>query len=175
MDKIQFDLQATKLSSSLADEAKFDTLASRTALGFFDGVNTGEFRGLPTLVWVGANRFRFVQDATKKPFEFIRSNGETVRPQDMFTDGGSVPRLIQPLPGFSAWDYGAAFIIHDWEFEAHHKGISNKSFDDVNLTLAEGIKTLMDSGIVEKNTFALYAIWAAVSSPVAKQIWDGGN
>jgi hypothetical protein len=159
------------LSADLVNKAFLETPSTKMILSFFESIKIGTFVGIPHLRWVGPDRFEFFQN-DNNPFKFQRNSGETITPQQMFTDGGSIPRIVQSMPDLSPWEYGAAYIIHDWEFEAHHLGLSTKSFEDVNRTLAEGIKTLMEAGIVQKSYIALYTIWLAVSSPVAKAVWD---
>jgi len=159
------------LNSALSNSAFLAIPSSQMVISFFNDIKPGVFKGIPHIRWVGPDRFEFFQDPSN-PFQFHRHNGDTIEPQQMFTDGGSIPRIVQSMPDLSPWEYGPAYIIHDWEFEAHHRGIGTKSFDEVNLTLAEGIKTLMDAGIVKKNYVALYTIWLAVSSQIAKSIWD---
>jgi len=41
--------------------------------------------------------------------------------------------------------------------------------------LAEGIKTLMESGKAPRDATTLWAIYEAVLSPVAKAVWDQSN
>ena len=141
------------------------------AQSFIVQVNAGRFHGSPRLEWVGPDKFRFVPQRTD-PFMFERHTGELIKPGEMITDGGSIPSMFHTIPGFTPWGYGPAYLIHDWEFEAQRRGMGKKSFEDVNLTLAEGIKTLMEAGKVPRNIPALYAIWTAVSSMVGRAIWD---
>lgn len=159
------------LSADLASKSFLETPSTKMVLSFFENIEVGSFNGIPHLRWVGPDRFEFFQD-TSNLFQFHRYNGETITPEKMYTDGGSIPRIVQSMPNLSPWEYGPAFIIHDWEFEAHHRNLNQKTFDDVNRTLAEGIKTLMELGIVQKNYIALYTIWLAVSSQIAKSIWN---
>jgi len=161
-----------ELSSTLTNKANLSIPSAKMLFDFFNEVKIGVFKGIPNLRWVGPDRFEFFQD-TSNPFQFHRYNGEIINPEQMYTDGGSIPRIVQSMPDLSPWEYGPAYIIHDWEFEAHHRNLNQKTFDAVNRTLAEGIKTLMDACIVQKNYVALYTIWLAVSSPVAKSIWNG--
>jgi hypothetical protein len=95
----------------------------------------------------------------------------------MTTTGGSIPRFFHVFDKLSPWEYGPAYMIHDWEFHAHHQKILNKSFKKVNLTLAEAIFTLMTVGykgtILELNMTALKAIYLGVMSPVGKMVWNG--
>lgn len=159
------------LSTELANKAFLKIPSTRLSLSFFESIKIGSFVGIPHLRWVGPDRFEFFQDPSN-PFQFNRYNGEKITPKQMFTDGGSIPRIVQSMPDLSPWEYGPAYIIHDWEFEAHHQNLSPKTFAEVNKTLAEGIKTLMELGITQKNYIALYTIWVSVSSPIAKSIWD---
>ncbi|MBI4805306.1 MAG: hypothetical protein HY795_08735 [Desulfovibrio sp.] len=141
------------------------------SLGLMPKVTHGSFNEKVHLRWLGPNRFEFFQPTGAPPFSFTRHTGENIIPGDMLTDGGSIPQLFQGIPGFSPWEYGPAFIIHDWEFQQHDQG-APKSFEEANLTLAEGIWTLMTQGIARKDKVVLTAIWAAVSSPVGRHIWD---
>ena len=45
---------------------------------------------------------------------------DTIRPGAIYTDGGSIPRAVRGVVGFSPWGYGPAYIVHDWLFVAHH-------------------------------------------------------
>ena len=139
--------------------------------GLMPKVIPGVFSGRVHLRWVGANRFEFFQQPGEEPFRFTRHTGAAIAPGEMITDGGSIPQLFQGIPGFSSWEFGPAFIIHDWEFQQHDAG-ATKSFEQANLTLAEGILTLMNQGVARKDKLVLAAIWAAVSSPVGRHIWD---
>jgi hypothetical protein len=105
-----------------------------------------------------------------------------VQPKKMRTTGGSVPQILQLVPGLSSWDYGPAYMIHDWEFEAHDRGNEpggtryRKSFKQVNLTLAEAIWTLMIRGYKrnkkpKKNPNNVVAVYRGVSSPIGRAIW----
>jgi hypothetical protein len=152
---------------------------------FVDGLQAGKFEGDFRLEWIAPDLFMYYPD-NNDPFRFIRkkANGkeEIITPQKMETDGGSIPRIMQVIPGLSPWEYGPAHIIHDWEFEAHDRARQdpnfkfNKSFKQVNLTFAEAIWTLMKVGYKKKKPKMLksniYDIHAAVSSSVAKKVWD---
>ena len=43
-----------------------------------------------------------------------------IRPALMYTDGGSIPRTFWSFEGLSPWEYGPAFILHDWIFSRHY-------------------------------------------------------
>lgn len=145
----------------------------------YDEVSRGTFKGRVQLYWVGGGigsavgdgQFLYVRDAFA-PLQFISNDlkndegGELViEPEAFFTDGGSVPRMVQGVPGFNAWAFGPAYIVHDWVFEAHrclnyaekHQGkliepdkpsdemnkLKGMTFSQSARLLAEGIKTLL--------------------------------
>ncbi|MEO0794270.1 MAG: hypothetical protein AAFX93_03855 [Verrucomicrobiota bacterium] len=149
---------------------------------FVEQLNLGEFTGRFGLRWIGPNDFMYHPDAAD-PLTFHRKDAagnviESVTLGAMTTDGASIPRLIWPIPGFSPWDYGPAHLLHDWEFEAHHRGLNNKSFEDVNLTFAEAMWTLMTNGYLDSekpkaDPEAVYTIYAFVNSAFGRNIWDG--
>ncbi len=161
------------IESALPDR-HMDMLA-RERTAFVKSLSVGEFVGKFRLEWLGPGRWRYWPDHVD-PFAFRRASGQVIIPEDMTTDGGSVPRLFWPLPGLSPWDYGPAFMLHDWEFFAHDQGMKTQTFEEVNLTLAEAIKTLMVMGFkgttVRYNAHALLTIHQAVSSPIGRKIWD---
>jgi len=87
----------------------------------------------------------------------------------MVTDAGTIPQILWTLPGFSPWEFGPAYIIHDWEFRSRACHKLKKSFFDVNQTLMEGIKTLMESGHCEKNLTAFRLISYSLHTAIAKK------
>ena len=90
----------------------------------------------------------------------------------MFTDGGSIPRPFWVFRNLSPWGYAPAFLVHDWEFDVYHCELSEKTFDEVNATMMEGVRTLMETGICPKDRLAFAAIYAGISSPVGRMVWD---
>ena len=93
----------------------------------------------------------------------------------MLTDGGSIPRWFWVKKDLSPWCHTPAFLIHDWEFDQHHENASPKSFEAVH-TIAEALKTLMETGVTPKSEATFRMIYAGVSSWIAKDIWnDGGS
>ena len=67
------------------------------------------------------------------------------------------------------------FLIHDWEFEQHLDGATNKSFDAVRDTMMEALKTLMEEGVTPKSEATFRIIYAGISSWIAKDIWSQNN
>lgn len=162
--------------------------AKRLGGGFWDYIETvynslnisledfpaGSFVNLDKLHlrWVKQGWFENVPD-TSEPFGFRRANGVLITPTRMLTDGGTIPRFLWALKNFSPWDYGPAFLIHDWQFDAHHQGIIDNDFDDVRDTMMEGLRTLMDAGLSEKSERVFKVLYAGITSPVAHDYWQG--
>ena len=103
---------------------------------------------------------------------------EIIQPGPMTTDGGSIPIAAQIITGRTPWEYGPAYMIHDWEFHRHDVDSGfRKSFKQVNLTLAEAIWTLMNTGYLNykkprKNYRNVHTIYSGVMSPIARAIWN---
>ena len=146
------------------------------AINFLNNIKAGVFEGNFFLEWIADDNFKYHPEKGNE-FKFIRSDGEIIIPKEMTTTGGSTPKIVQLFDKLSPWEYGPAYMIHDWEFEAHHQNINEKSFEEVNLTLAEAIYTLMTVGykgkVLKFNMPVLRAIYLAVMSPVGRKVWDG--
>src|SRR5215204_4459054 len=71
------------------------------------GVLTGKL----TVEWIRENFFIYRPDS-KDPLTFVTTDGRRITPRLMYTDGGSIPPILQPIPGFSPWGYAPAYIIH---------------------------------------------------------------
>lgn len=153
----------------------------RTQEKFVKDLLKGKFEGHFRLEWTGPESFTYHPDPDD-PFRYTRfkANGkkEIIQPEKMWTDGGSIPIAAQALTGRTPWEYGPAFMIHDWEFHRHDIDPSfKKSFKQANLTLAEAIWTLMNDGYLrykkpKKSPKNVLTIHAGVCSPIAKAIWD---
>ena len=144
------------------------TLYSRTPVG--------DFTGKLTVEWVAPNEFIYRPDA-QNPLRFKPKDGPEIRPELMYTDGGSIPRLFWSAPGFGPWDFGPAYIIHDWLFEQHHCHVGDWSAYSVQRAaelLASGMKTQMEKGGSPEPEL-IYAVYEAVRSPVAQNAWDRGK
>ena len=137
----------------------------------------GELTGKLVVEWVGENRFLYLPDP-KDPLTFVTTDGKRITPRPMYTDGGSIPPILQPIRGFSPWGYGPAYIIHDWLFEQHHcgyPGAEQISFDDSARILGEVIDTLMRVGLVPLDAQARALIEAGVRTSFARQLWERGK
>jgi hypothetical protein len=154
-------------------------LLSGCASAKYAKVPKGEVGGRLTIEWVGADKFIYRPDP-KKPFYFKRANGEVIQPRSMYTDGGSIPRPLWSLRGYSPWGFGPAFIAHDWLFDAHHcsrpEAKDHTVFTAADV-LAEVMKTLMeaDQAQVLKSPYLLYTIDEAVRTPIAQKLWNEGK
>lgn len=115
----------------------------------------------------------YVYRMTDPQMVFERHNGERVTAGTMRTDGGSVPRVCWSIPGFNPWAFLPAFLVHDWHFTQHHCDAAfDKTFEEVNQILAEGIYTIMATGMAPADWRVLVAVHAAVSSFVGRGVWS---
>ncbi|WP_092689862.1 DUF1353 domain-containing protein [Tranquillimonas rosea] len=139
----------------------------------YDDTPVGTFHSADKIFlrWVEPDLFEYMPRQPEN-FSFERSSGDVITPTRMFTDGGSIPRAGWVLADFSPWNYVPAFIVHDWEFDAHHCEVSEKTFDEVSATMMEGVKTLMETGVCEKSIFAFNAIQAGISSFIGRRSWE---
>jgi hypothetical protein len=120
----------------------------------------------------GGMDYLYTPDAND-PLRFIRSTGEKIQPGRMITDGGSVPRPAWVIPDINPWTYIKAYLVHDWDFSRHHcEATYGRDFELVNLTLGEGIYTLMRTGEVNTDWRKVELVYEAVSSFVGQGVWD---
>ena len=139
----------------------------------YDAIIPGRFSGILTVEWHGPRKFLFYQQPHEDAaFSFTRHNGEVIVPGRMRTDAGTIPKFLWTVPGFSPWEFGPAYIVHDWEFRHHTCNKGKKTFEEVNRTLLEGIKTLMESGVCQKNLSAFKIIAYSIHSNAVKRHWD---
>lgn len=137
----------------------------------------GVFKGSLDVHWVENDLFVFTPHKDN-PLTFIRSDGTKIQPGRMYTDGGSIPRFMWGIKGYSPWGYAPAYIVHDWLFEAQHCGYTpdNKySFDDSVAIMAEGLKAVMEDETKFRNYFLFDTVVAAVGTPIAERLWDKGS
>ena len=133
-----------------------------------ENLPVGRFEGSFSLRWIGPEEFLYLP--ALNPFRFIRASGEVVRPDIMLTDGGTIAPILQVASGVSRWGYAWAFMIHDWEWErVQYPG---KSFEEVNLTLAEAMRTMQVAHGWMPNRWAdIVNVYRGVSLPVVKRRW----
>ncbi len=142
--------------------------------------NEGSLTGKIIVQWIEMDEFIFLPDKDD-PLTFVRDNGnnDIITPGKMHTDGGSIPKPLQAFRSFSPWGYAPAYMIHDWLFVmklCEYDGFEKYDYKIAADILAEVIKTMMEQKEqFEQNTLAFYSIYKAVSSPVAKNLWENGE
>lgn len=163
-----------------------------------DPENPGVVSGKLMVFWVAEDRFVYYPyfgDPLKfklPPDLAAKYGNDTIRPGAIYTDGGSIPKGLQSLAGFSPWGYGPAYIVHDWLFEAHRCVEANTvdMLDERDREEAQRVRNMdfaMSADILAAVVFALAkqekvprrglapnAIYTGVDSMVAKRLWDSG-
>lgn len=134
------------------------------------------FKGALDVRWVKNDYFVFIPNE-RDPLKLIRSDGTSIEPGIMYTDGGSIPRFLWGVKGLSPWGYAPAYIVHDWLFIAHQCDLAPdntyKFKDSVNV-MAESMKAVMENDPAARDSFAFDSIVAAIGSPIAERLWDKG-
>lgn len=156
------------------------SLLSGCANLYYDQVKTGELKGKLTVEWIEPDKFVFRPDP-HDPLTFIRGpDKDAITPGKMYTDGGSIPRPLWVVRSFSPWGYAPAFIVHDWLFEMQHcryPGYEKYTVDSAATIMSEIMKTMMLNPKLEigPDSLTLYAMYEAVKSPVAADLWRNGK
>jgi hypothetical protein len=135
------------------------------------------FSGALEVRWVANDYFLFLP-SPDEPFTLHRKDGTQIRPGPMYTDGGSIPRFLWGIEGYSPWGYAPAYIVHDWLFEAQHCGYepdNRYTFDDSVAVMAEGLKAIMEASPEVRNYFVFDSVVSAVGSPIARRLWERGS
>lgn len=178
------------------------SLITLTACGsrIYDESRPGEFTGSLIVMWVGGDggnggdgNFVYVPDLDDqgRALAFTRGtqtdgrdlNVTRVEPEWMYTDGGSVPRLVQPVRGLNPWGYAPAYMVHDWLFVARkclndnmatpeEAAMANVTFRESFEVMAEMLKTLEESDQLSESDLQPSAITWAVSSGISKNLWQ---
>lgn len=140
--------------------------------------STGQLKGKLVIEWISQDEFLFIPDPAQ-PLTFTRSNNEVIKPEAMYTDGGTIPVALRAVKSYSPWGYAPAFIIHDWLFTVKQcklAGHEKLSLEDSAAVLAEVVKTVMeDPRFGGPNKLVHYSMYEAVRSTVAKDYWDNGK
>lgn len=159
----------------------------------YDDLYPGAFSGTLLVMWVdegsdteGDGRFVFVP-VPSDPLTFRREAPNAtlpvIVPQRMYTDGGSVPRIAQPLKGLSPWGYAPAYMVHDWLFrakncvndqmaDAEEAKVAPMPFIESAEVLGEAIKTLIAENRVSPDDVAPELISSAVAGPISRAAWE---
>ncbi|WP_052182787.1 hypothetical protein [Rhizobium sp. YS-1r] len=159
---------------------------------YYRDLKPGSFSGKLFVMWVGEGnssgdgKFVFVP-APGNELTFTRPSGShtagVIKPGVMYTDGGSIPKIAQMFKGLSPWGYAPAYMIHDWLFVARHclvdeapdarfQDLSDVDFDESARIVGEAIHALIDERKVARNDLAGEAVTSAVSSGIARRLWD---
>jgi hypothetical protein len=151
-------------------------LLSGCAEIFYNKTPTGSFAGHLDVEWVAPNLFIYRPHPTA-PLTYTAADGKIIRPQLMYTDGGSIPRLFWSTPNLGPWDFAPGFIIHDWLFLQHR--CKSGDWQDFNFErsadlLAEALKTQMVKS-QKRAPVVLWAIHEAVRTSVANASWDSNE
>lgn len=145
------------------------TFGACTSQRAYDEIKPGAFHGSVDLRWVAPDKFVYIPNE-KDPFYFERANGQKIIPQLMYTDGGTIPRILWNNPNYSPWGYAPAYLIHDWIFYAKPDELASAEVDDAAQILAEGIKTLMEAeNGIAPNPLVLHRIRQATSGNLAEK------
>ena len=137
---------------------------------------TGKLKGRLIVQWIDQDEF-IVRPDKERPLTFTRYNNETITPEAMYTDGGSIPRPLWAFRSYSPWGYAPAFIMHDWLFHMKHcqlPGYERYSVEEAARVLSEVMKTIMEDD-QQGNKLALYSTFEAVRSPIASNLWNSGK
>jgi hypothetical protein len=143
-----------------------------------DDIQDGTMTGHVVVKWVEEDKFVYLRQ-DDEPLVFVPSfwkdTGKKIDPQNMFTTGGSVPRVFWSIPGLSPWALGPAYIIHDWIFEVHrcHRSdpdVASLTFEDSAVILAEVGKWLITHKLI-KHDLLDQIVWA-VRTKYARGLWN---
>lgn len=156
----------------------FTLAVSACATVTIDEEGRGELSGRVLVEWYEEDRF--IYRATGNPItfkpSFFKDGDGAIVPQDMFTDGGSVPRVFWSVPGLSPWALGPAYIIHDWLFAVRRCGFDAPpavraiDFRQSAQVLAEVATALVEAGLI-RNDRRDEIVWA-VSTRYARELWE---
>ncbi|MBL9072387.1 DUF1353 domain-containing protein [Tabrizicola sp.] len=154
----------------------------------YETTRAGTFTGEVAVVWLrgtdkeGDGTFVYVPTEAK-PLTFTRPDKTTViQPTMIYTDGGSVPSLARAFRGLTPWNYGPAYIVHDWLFRAKqcwedgkkrpkYAVVADMSFAESAMIIAESIHALHDSKRVRNDDISGAVVTAAVTSPISYRRW----
>ena len=144
----------------------------------YDRTESGSLKGKLIIEWIDQDKFIFLPDA-QDPLTFVRKNKEVIRPDRMYTDGGSIPIALRAIKSYSPWGYAPAFIVHDWLFvmkQCKIAGYEGYDLEKAATVMAEVMKTVMENPkFGGPNKLVHYSMYEAVRSPTAKDYWDNGT
>ena len=136
---------------------------------------TGKLEGRVLVEWVREDGF--IYRKSDNPVSFKPSfMAAAIVPDDMYTDGGSIPRVFWNVPGLSPWGLGPAYIMHDWIFRVHRcdldapQEVKAITFEQSAQILAEVAQALAAAGLIENDRLS-EIVWA-IRTRYARRIWD---
>jgi Protein of unknown function (DUF1353) len=140
-------------------------------------IGCGELTGRVLVEWDREDAFIYRHKNNPRPLSFKASfMNVPIVPEDMFTDGASVPRVFWSIPGLSPWALGPAAIVHDWIFLVHRCGwpappeVKQITFEDSARILAQVGLALIEAGLVDHNLLE-QIVWATTTR-YARDLWD---
>lgn len=186
------------IQAILAMAVAMPLLANCSTVPDVDPDNPGVVSGKLMVFWVAEDKFVYYPYfgdplKFKLPADLAAKYGtDTIRPGAIYTDGGSIPKGLRSLAGFSPWGYGPAYIVHDWLFEAHRcveagtvdrlderdreeaARVSKVDFDMSADILAAVVFALAKQEKVPRRGLAPNAIYTGVDSAIAERLWNSG-
>ncbi len=167
---------------------------------FYDEAPEGYFQGSLLVLWIentdgdgtGDGKFVYIPDEgygnSLTFYRGTRPDGSEprfpeIKPEWMYTDGGSIPTVAQGVKGLNPWGYAPAYMVHDWLFVAQkcmtdgkatdaEKTLEGMTFVESFEIMAEMIKTLEASNRISPGDVQPRAISWAVSQRVSEGLWN---
>lgn len=139
----------------------------------YDRTPSGTLTGSVYLAWIGPDRFLYIRSQSD-PLTFRRhGSSEPISPDSFYTDGGSIPRLAWAHPEYSPWRFAPAYIVHDWLFVAHRRGLLDGwTVYDAADVMMEAVKTAMESDPKLRGRTTFNVLRAGVRSRIARRLWE---
>ncbi len=138
----------------------------------------GKLTGKLIVEWRKPNLFIYRPDVDD-PLRFFRADGREIRPERIWTDGGSIPRPFWIFKNFSPWGYGPAFVVHDWLFvmqDCMLEGHEDFTLKEAAIVMSEVMKTLMENPDFDYGSVqSMYAMYKAVQTAPAEAAWNDRN
>lgn len=145
----------------------------------YDQTIAGKLEGDLIVEWRKPDSFVYIP-SPDNPLKFKRiSNGDIIQPDQMWTDGGSIPRSLWVFKNYSPWGYGPAFITHDWLFhmqDCQLPGYDKYTLETAATVMSEVMKTLMgDPNFDYGDKSTMYLMYKAVQTDLARSAWEDRN
>lgn len=160
----------------------------------YDKAPKGVLTGGVLVYWVGGNdtgfgdgRFIYIPSPGRElTFTYTSTFDQTervLRPEPIYTDGGSIPRPLQVFKGFAPWAYAPAYVIHDWAFVAKRcmtdnqvtearKPVGDMTFEQSAELLAAVLQTMVDQKIVKEDALTERLLTQGVSTGFSRPLWE---